>query len=175
MKAYRNRKSGFTLIEILIVVIILGILAAIVIPQFTNASQDARKSSLASTVQTVKSQIELYKLQHKDRPPLLISDAAGQWEVFLQYSDIDGGNLATAADLTATPPRNLGPYMQTAPANPLMQITTIGTPGTLDGSVGYTYDEATGVFHGVVPNKALTTWYESDDGVHDLATGNIID
>ena len=45
-----GRKSGFTLIEILIVVIILGILAAIVIPQFSNASNDARKSSLASTV-----------------------------------------------------------------------------------------------------------------------------
>jgi prepilin-type N-terminal cleavage/methylation domain-containing protein len=48
MKAYRNRKSGFTLVEILIVVIILGILAAIVIPQFTNASEDARRNSMTS-------------------------------------------------------------------------------------------------------------------------------
>jgi prepilin-type N-terminal cleavage/methylation domain-containing protein len=171
---HRNRQSGFTLIEILIVVIILGILAAIVIPQFTNASQDARKSSLASTVQTVKSQIELYKLQHKDKAPLLITDAAGQWEVFLQYSDIDGG-LAAAPDLTVTPPINLGPYMQTAPVNPLLQSNVIGAPGTVDGSVGWTYDETTGEFHGIVPNKANDTWYESDDGVHDLATGNIID
>src|SRR5438045_2522947 len=63
---YRTRKSGFTLVEILIVVIILGILAAIVIPQFTNASQDARKNSLTSQLQTVRSQLELEKLQNRD-------------------------------------------------------------------------------------------------------------
>ena len=62
-----RRKSGFTLVEILIVVIILGILAAIVIPQFTNASQDARKSSLTSQLQTMRSQIALYELQHNDQ------------------------------------------------------------------------------------------------------------
>src|ERR1700761_8978417 len=73
MKTYRTRKSGFTLVEILIVVIILGILAAIVIPQFTNASTDARNSSVASTLQTLRGQIELYKIQHADTPPALTS------------------------------------------------------------------------------------------------------
>src|ERR1043165_2695878 len=68
----RRAKSGFTLVEILIVVIILGILAAIVIPQFTNASQDARKSSLVSQLQTLRSQSELYKLQHGDVLPNLV-------------------------------------------------------------------------------------------------------
>src|SRR3954451_5706098 len=61
------RKGGFTLVEILIVVIILGILAAIVIPQFTSASQDARKSSLVSQLQTIKAQTELTRLQHLDK------------------------------------------------------------------------------------------------------------
>src|SRR3982751_3820341 len=75
---YRTRKSGFTLVEILIVVIILGILAAIVIPQFTNASQDARKNSLTSQLQTMRSQVELYKLQHLDQlPPALITGGVG--------------------------------------------------------------------------------------------------
>ena len=69
MRTYRASKSGFTLVEILIVVIILGILAAIVIPQFTNASQDARESSVVSQLQTLRSQVELYKLQHHERYP----------------------------------------------------------------------------------------------------------
>ncbi len=68
MKA-RVRKSGFTLVEILIVVIILGILAAIIIPQFTDASTDAKQSSLDSNLQTLQSQFELYKVQHNDVYP----------------------------------------------------------------------------------------------------------
>ena len=64
-----DRRGGFTLIEILIVVIILGILAAIVIPQFSSASTQARTTSLQSTAQTLRSQIALYKLQHGDNLP----------------------------------------------------------------------------------------------------------
>src|SRR3954465_6599526 len=65
----RTNHKGFTPVEILIVVIILGILAAIVIPQFSNASTDAKKNSLTSQLQTMRSQIELYKLQHNDQIP----------------------------------------------------------------------------------------------------------
>src|SRR3954453_23679033 len=93
---------GFTLVEILIVVIILGILAAIVIPQFTNASQDARESSLLSQLQTLRSQIELYKLQHKDKLPDLVTN----WNPLTTKTDSDGA--ASAA------PDAFGPYMQSA-------------------------------------------------------------
>ncbi len=61
--------KGFTLVEILIVVVILGILAAIVIPQFTNASTEAKKSALMGELQTMRSQIELYKIQHNEQLP----------------------------------------------------------------------------------------------------------
>jgi type II secretion system protein G len=62
-------QKGFTLVEILIVVVILGILAAIVIPQFTSASTEAKQSSLRSNLQTLRSQIELYKIKNNDTPP----------------------------------------------------------------------------------------------------------
>src|SRR6476646_9691800 len=69
-------RKGFTLIEILIVVIILGILAAIVIPQFTNASKEAKQSILVTMVQSLRSQIALYKLQHNDNLPGYVSTGA---------------------------------------------------------------------------------------------------
>ena len=50
-------RTGFTLVEILIVVVILGILAAIVVPQFTQASSEAIKGALQSQLQTINSQI----------------------------------------------------------------------------------------------------------------------
>ena len=62
-------KSGFTLVEILIVVVILGILAAVVIPQFTNASTEAKFSTLKSNLLTIRSQIQLYKINNTDTPP----------------------------------------------------------------------------------------------------------
>jgi len=64
-----SRTKGFTLVEILIVVVILGILAAIVVPQFTSASQEATKGALASQLQTINSQVELYRVQHNGELP----------------------------------------------------------------------------------------------------------
>lgn len=62
-------RKAFTLIEILIVVIILGILAAIVVPQFTSATEDAQLSSAKSTLQTIRSQIELYRVRNNGAYP----------------------------------------------------------------------------------------------------------
>lgn len=64
-----RRPNGFTLVEILIVVVILGILAAIVVPQFTNASNEAVKGALQSQLQTIDSQIELFRVQHQGALP----------------------------------------------------------------------------------------------------------
>lgn len=64
-----HRAKGFTLVEILIVVVILGILAAIVVPQFTSASQDAVKGALKSQIQTLTAQTELYRVQNFGRLP----------------------------------------------------------------------------------------------------------
>ncbi len=107
--------KGFTLVEILIVVIILGILAAIVIPQFTNASEDARKSSLTSQLQTLRSQIELYKLQHRDNYPTDTGLVSGewQWEKLTTRTDEDGGAYVEGTSDTGP----FGPYLQSAPKN----------------------------------------------------------
>src|SRR4051812_42865252 len=61
--------AAFTLIEILIVVVIMGILAAIVVPQFSNASHVARENMLKDELRYLRTQINVYKAQHGDVPP----------------------------------------------------------------------------------------------------------
>ena len=123
------KSRGFTLVEILIVVIILGILAAIVIPQFTNASNDARTSSVQSTLQTIRSQIELFKLQHADTPPT--STAIAAWQLMLTTSTTTETNLTNPAGT------NFGPYMQTPPTNPVNGQSAVGTAAAT--TVGWVY------------------------------------
>ena len=64
-----SRMGGFTLVEILVVVVLLGILGAIVVPHFTGAGNETRTSALLTDLRRVRSQIELYKFQHNDRLP----------------------------------------------------------------------------------------------------------
>ena len=84
----KDRVRGFTLVEILIVVIILGILAAIVIPQFANASSDARVTNLKTTLANVRNQIEVFKCQHNDTAPAL----SGMWALMTGQTDTSEAN-----------------------------------------------------------------------------------
>lgn len=131
----KRNKRGFTLVEILIVVIILGILAAIVIPQFTNASNDARNNSVSSTLQTLRSQIELFKIQHNDTPPA----TTGMWTLLLNASNTTGTTNTTA---NATYP--FGPYLQAAPVNPVNGQSAVATAAATN--VGWVYNVTNGQY-----------------------------
>jgi general secretion pathway protein G len=139
-------KSGFTLVEILIVVCILGILAAIVIPQYSESSTDAKFASLCTDLHTLRSQIELYKIQHNGYPPSFASFVAQM----TKYTDIDGNTNAAKTVVFY-----YGPYMQKVPVN---QFNTkfdatgihglIDNTGTIGDNVGsWEYDETTGVIN----------------------------
>lgn len=126
----QRKNRGFTLVEILIVVIILGILAAIVIPQFTNASNEARNSSVASTLQTIRSQLSLFKIQHGDTPP---QGSTYLWALMTTES-------ATADTATVTPTgTDFGPYLQQVPINPINQLTTVSNSSSPSAAVGWYY------------------------------------
>ena len=164
----RQNRKGFTLIEILIVVIILGILAAIVIPQFTNASKEAKQSSLVTQVQSMRSQIALFKLQHNDYLPGQLAlvgsggtfDSTVFWNQMTQFTDVTG-----AVSTAKTAQYDKGPYMQLIPVNPLCPTTGAGddVEATVDGAaasavVGFIYDYQGGTGSGRV-------WGTDTDGL----------
>jgi len=134
----RKRTSGFTLVEILIVVVILGILAAIVVPQFTSASESARSSSMSSTLQTIRSQLELYQVQHNGDYPTL----AQMWTNLTEATDIDGATDGTD---------DFGPYLQKAPDNPF----TNGSTCAADNSEDWQYTAASGAILAVVAQAKI--------------------
>ncbi|MCK4753454.1 MAG: prepilin-type N-terminal cleavage/methylation domain-containing protein [Planctomycetes bacterium] len=117
-----REKSGFTLVEILIVVVILGILAAIVIPQFTGASTEAKESSLRSNLQAMRSQIELYKIQHNDDLPG--STTGVDFTAALTSKTNQDGVVDTSGGTDGT--FRFGPYMRSLPENPFNDLATVG-------------------------------------------------
>ena len=107
MNSNRRNRRGFTLIEILIVVVILGILAAIVIPQFTNASQEAAASAVKSQLQTIRSQIELFRVRNSGNPPASFNDLldppAGEDPYLQKEPNLPTGFEFVWGDNAATP------------------------------------------------------------------------
>jgi general secretion pathway protein G len=141
-----KKRKGFTLVEILIVVVILGILAAIVIPQFSDASEEAKLSSLVSDLQTIRSQIQLYKIQHNGNLPG--AGTATVVEAMTMYTTVVGA-LAT----TQAPDPNggvYGPYLQKIPTNPFNDSAVVAEDGTIGNggtTSGWEFNKATGAFN----------------------------
>ena len=118
--------AGFTLVELLLVVLILALIAAIALPRFTNASILARSSGLSKNLQTLRSQVELYKAQHYDRYP-------GETDANNSIIEIDNSDfvrdMTTRTNCegnqvqgTGESPVNLGPYLPVFPKNPYISI-----------------------------------------------------
>jgi len=137
MKARNGLKHGFTLVEILIVVVILGILAAIVIPQFTSASESAKSSSLVSQLQTIRSQLELYQVQHNGDYPTLLQ----MWTNLTTETEVSGvaGNASG---------NEFGPYLQQDPVNPFEDSASVAAAAV--AGVGWIYDETNGAVKAVM-------------------------
>jgi general secretion pathway protein G len=151
------QKRAFTLIEMLIVIIILGILAMIIIPQITVSTDDAKLRTLQTNLNTMRGAIELYAAQHGGSYPG--PTAANFEQQLLRYTD-----ATNAVSSTKTASAKYGPYIKgnALPTNPFNELSTVTvdattadiTARTSDGSTGWKFYYQTGVLM-------------ANDGAHD--------
>jgi len=116
-------RGAFTLVEILIVVVILGILAAIVVPQFTNASEDAQAGNVATQLSTIRNQVELFRARNSGQYPAL-PDGGGAhdgWGVLVE----DG-------------------FLKAPPLNPRNNENALADVGGAAADVGWFLDDPDG-------------------------------
>ena len=132
MKTIKNQ-SGFTLVEMLIVVIVLGILAMIVVPQVAVSTSDTKLKALQTNLSAMRSAIELYYAQHNQTypgakkidgttGPTAAEAATAFVQQLTQYTDANG--LVSA---TKTSTAKYGPYIKGGqlPANPANNGTSV--------------------------------------------------
>ena len=135
----RSARSGFTLVEVLIVVVIMAILAATIIPQFTDSTNDAKVSTSKFNLHTMRSQIELYKAHHNGGLP------AATLVELTKSTDADG-TQGTGANFP------FGPYMREVPANPFTNSNAVKSvtndpavaADVTSGGGGWLYNATTG-------------------------------
>lgn len=152
----RHAKQGFTLVELLIVVIILAILAAIVVPQFIASTDDAKLAALDSNLRNIRSAVALYQQQHGEYPAAngdgtaLANTEAAFLSQLTTFTDAEGDAAATK-DATHI----YGPYLtrSSLPTDPIMNVSTleVGNAGTLPlvatgVAGGWKFDTVTGQF-----------------------------
>ena len=118
---YKNmRQSGFTLIEIMVVIVILGILAAVVVPNFLGSPDEARMVKARQDIRAIQTAMDLYKLHN------------------YSYPTNDQGIEALVSKPTSDPiPKNYpqDPYLPKLPKDPWQnpyQYLSPGTQGSVD-------------------------------------------
>jgi len=134
----KTRCGGFTFLEVLIVVVIMAVLAATIIPHFASATRDARESNLRVDLQSLRTQLELYKAQHGGSYPSGVNNL----EQLTKATDVSGNVSPAGLPDEAHP---FGPYIDGGlPAQPLSGLNVVKlddgmagtTPTPTEGNAG---------------------------------------
>ena len=148
-----RQARAFTLVEILIVVVLLGVMAGIVIPAIGRSAAGARETTLAMNLNLLRRFIPVYTSQHKEvspgYPTATPPPPRRQKPSSAQAMSSSNANGQTAARGTAGYP--YGPYLSKIPANPFNHSDAVQVlandeafPAAADDSCGWIYKPATG-------------------------------
>jgi len=148
---HKLQQFGFTLVELLIVVVILGILAAVAIPQFADSTEEARASNLQTNLAVVRNSIEFYRTNHRGKYPGYPVGGGTPTEA-LTVAQL---TLASKADGSTAAPGtagfDYGPYVrENIPENPINGLATLTVVAdaaafpAADDTTGWIYQPKTG-------------------------------
>lgn len=147
------RRPGFSLVELVLVIVILGIIGAIAVPRLSNAGKGAAQNALAMNLAIVSKAVELYKAEHGGQVPTTTAQLTMPT------------NAAGTTNATRSATYRYGPYINKMPALTMgtnkgkSDLTDAGTPGT-DTDAGWWIDGDTGDVRANLPDSDKT-----DDGV----------
>ena len=152
------RPRAFTLVEILIVVMIIGILAAIAVPKLANASQVARENALKDNLRILRTALNVYRSQHTFYPgypggvATQSPTAQATQDQLLLYTDASGNTSAAPTAIF-----KCGPYLSEMPRNPVnnnadIKILADADPFTPDNTSGWLYQPSTGLIKPNIPS-----------------------
>ncbi|MHC4459888.1 MAG: hypothetical protein ACYS6W_02605 [Planctomycetota bacterium] len=122
-------KVHFSYVEVLVMAVILGIVSRTIVPQFSEASTEAKVSKLIEGLEVMRAQLDLYRVQHGDCLP-----PADSFESF-------------KAAMTKKVGQD-GPYIKKIPTNPFNDLNTVRFDGEPAGAnkAGWRFDTASGLF-----------------------------
>ncbi len=131
---------AFSLVELVVVVVILGIVSAIAIPRLSRGSEGASESALIGDLAVMRRPIDMYTAEHVGDFPTSPAAFEDQMTIF--------SNLAGATNVTKGGGFIYGPYLRGLPPLPVgvRKGETAVKPPPADGAAGFgwVYDSVTG-------------------------------
>ena len=136
----RGRSAGFTLIELMVVLVIIGVLAALIVPNVLNRADDARITAARTDVNNLMQALKLYRLDN------------------LRYPSAEQGLQALVARPSTGPaPANWRPYLDKLPNDPWGRPYQYLSPG-IKGEVDVMSFGADGRSGGEGNNADIGSW-----------------